>query len=111
VGEALSSRLLVVAGPLAPGEDKLSLRRFLRYAIVSYASAADCGPMETARLRGWRRVVRREGRSMAAEVENGGGGGGGGGDDAWRVSTMERRRRRTREDGDRSENNCRSNGQ
>lgn len=40
--------------------DKLSRRRFSRYASVSYASASDCGPIETARRRGCRNVFMIE---------------------------------------------------
>ena len=43
---------------------KLSRRRFSRYAKVSYASAADCGPTDTERPRpGCRIDVRSPGRS------------------------------------------------
>lgn len=43
--------------------ERLSRRRFSRYAKVSYASASDCGPTETARCRGLRMVVMIDGIS------------------------------------------------
>ena len=61
--ELAGDACLCSLGLRARSEEVLSRLRCSRYASVSYASASDCGPIETALRRGWRMEVRSEGIS------------------------------------------------